>query len=303
MEFSLWPSNAHTWDETLELARFAEAAGWRGFWFADHIMSQTPDDSPGEGDAQECWSILAAVAAAVPRIRLTSMVTPVTVHHPVVVAKRAATVDQISGGRVTLGLGAGWQVNEHRHYGFDLPAPKERVDRFAEAIELIASLLDGGRTTFGGQYFQVDDAPFAPTPVQSPLPLLVGTGSPRMLRLTARWADEWNTWGDPAQVGERTTAFLEACEREGRDPATVHRSVQAMIFLVDDPDRAAKLRERAPEGRSLVGAPAEIIDEIGKYVELGVDEFAIPDFTLGGSQAERMDILARLDAEVVSAFR
>ena len=303
MQFSLWPSNARPWDETLELARFAERSGWRGFWYADHLMEHTADDSAGAGDIHECWSILAAVAASVGRIRLTSMVTPTTIHHPVVIAKRVTTVDHVSGGRVTLGLGAGWQVNEHRAYGFDLPEPKVRVDRFAEAIDIVSRLLSGERPTVEGSHFTVTDAPFAPLPVQAPLPLLVGTASPRMLRLAARYAQEWNTWGDPETVAERTASFVQACEREGRDPATMHRSAQAMIFLVDDPARVGTMRERVPEGRSLVGGIGEIVDQLGRYVEMGVDEFAIPDFTLGATAGERFDTLARLDAEVVSAFR
>lgn len=303
MQFSLWPSNARPWDETLELARFAERSGWRGFWYADHLMEHTADDSAGTGDIHECWSILAAVAASVGRIRLTSMVTPTTIHHPVVIAKRVTTVDHVSGGRVTLGLGAGWQVNEHRAYGFELPEPRVRVDRFAEAIDIVSRLLSGERPTVEGAHFTITDAPFAPLPVQAPLPLLVGTASPRMLRLTARHAQEWNTWGDPDTVAERTASFLRACEREGRDPATMHRSAQAMIFVVDDPARVERMRERVPEGRSLVGGIGEIVDHMGRYVEMGVDEFAIPDFTLGATAGERFDALARLDAEVVSAFR
>ncbi len=288
MQFSIWPSNARPWAEVLQLATWAERTGWHGLWYADHLMPQTDDDSPGEGPALECWTVLAAAGAAVPRLELTSMVSPVTIHHPVVLAKRVATVDHLTGGRAVLGVGAGWQVNEHRTYGFELPPPGERVTRFERAVERIHGLLH-------------DEAvPFDPRPAR--LPLLVGTGSPRMMRITARWADRWNTWGDPQQLAARTALFREACAAVGRDPGTVHRSAQAMVFLVDDEQRRATLRERAPEGRSLVGGAAELVDLVGTYVEAGVDELAIPDFTLGRDQAERASTFQRLREEVLAAF-
>ncbi|MEO5722787.1 MAG: LLM class flavin-dependent oxidoreductase [Ilumatobacteraceae bacterium] len=301
MDFSMWVSNGREWDEILGAATFAEANGWHGLWFPDHFMSQTPDDTPGDGPALECWTVLAAIGALVPRIRLTSMVSPVTIHHPVVLAKRVATVDRIAPGRAVLGLGAGWQVNEHHAYGFELPPPGTRVDRFEEAIEVVHHLLHSDRAAFSGKYYSLTDAPFSPKP--SSLPLLVGTGSPRMLRAAARWADEWNTWGNPVEVGQRTDLFREACARVGHDPATIRRSAQGLVFLADDPQRAAKLRENAPSDRSLIGGPSELIDLIGKYVELGVDELAIPDFTLGATATARRESYERLTAEVLSAFR
>ncbi|CAB4890135.1 unannotated protein [freshwater metagenome] len=237
-----------------------------------------------------------------PRIRLTSMVSPVTIHHPVVLAKRATTVDHVSGGRAVLGIGAGWQVNEHTAYGFELAPPGERVSRFAEAIEVIHRLLRQPRTDMAGRHYRLTDAPFEPKPLQTTLPILVGTGSPRMLGLTARWADEWNTWGDPTQVAERTQLFMQACGAAGRDPSTIRRSAQALVFLTDSDAARDKLRPMAPPGRSLVGGPTELIDLIGRFVEQGVDEFAIPDFTLGATAEQRMHIIERLHAEVLSAF-
>ena len=303
MLFSIWPTYERSWAEVADLAAFADRTGWHAFWFADHFMPNTDDDTPSDGDALECWSVLAALAATTSRVRLTSMVSPVTIHHPVTLAKRAVTVDHVSGGRVTLGLGAGWQVNEHAAYGFELPAVGERVTRFAEALQVVHSLLHAsGRVTSAGAHYPLADAPFSPAAVQAPLPILVGTGSPRMMRLTARFADQWNTWGDPAQLAERTTLFLAACDAVDRDPATVWRSAQAMIFLTDDDAATAKVRAIAPAGRSLVGQPNELIDLISTYVAAGVDEFAVPDFTLGDSRQERRDTLERLQAEVLSEF-
>ncbi|MFZ9629517.1 MAG: LLM class flavin-dependent oxidoreductase [Ilumatobacteraceae bacterium] len=297
MKFSLWPSNGRSWDETLELATWAERSGLDGFWYADHLMPFRIGGVADPGDAHECWTILTAVGALVPRLRLVSMVSPVTIHHPVVLAKRAVTADHVSGGRAVLGLGAGWQENEHVAYGFDLPPAGPRVDRFAEAIEAVQRLLrsDAGQTVdLQGTHFRLTGAPLSPGPVRGSLPVLVGTGSPRMLRLTARWADEWNTWGDPATVRQRTDLFVAACEREQRDPATVRRSVQALLFLDGGPEG-----EQPVAGRSLVGSAAELVEQLQRYADQGVDEFAIPDFTLGSSHAQRLDVLERLRTEVL----
>jgi alkanesulfonate monooxygenase SsuD/methylene tetrahydromethanopterin reductase-like flavin-dependent oxidoreductase (luciferase family) len=231
MDLCVWPAYERSWSEVVEVSTWGESAGFSGVWYADHFMPQTDDDSPGHGPALECWTVLAAIGATVPRLRLTSMVSPVTIHHPVVLAKRVATVDHITGGgRTVLGIGAGWQVNEHTTYGFELPAPGERVTRFERAVEQIHGLLHD------------ESIPFDPRPAS--LPVLVGTGSPRMMRITARWADVWNTWGDPAQLAERTAMFLEACHRVGRDPGTVKRSAQAMVFLTND-DRTRDMAEPA----------------------------------------------------------
>lgn len=286
----------------VDLATYADTNGWHSLWYADHFMSQTADDSPGDGPAMECWSMLAAIAATVPRLRLTSMVSPVTIHHPVVLAKRAATVDRISGGRVVLGLGAGWQVNEHAGYGFDLREPAERVTHFIESLQVIRHLLDDQRATFAGQWYTLTDAPFEPKPVQTPLPILVGTSGPRMMRATARYATEWNTWGDPATVRDKTAQFADACEAVGVDMATIRRSAQALLFFTDDESTRAALVDKVPTGRSLVGSSAQIVDLIGHYADAGVDEFALPDFTLGESATQRRDAIERFRDEVAAHF-
>ena len=234
MDMSIWPSLERSWDEVLDVAHYAELTGWDGFWFADHLMPNTLDDAPSDGPTLECWAVLAALAAAVPRLRLGSLVTPTTMHYPAVLAKRAATVDHISGGRLVLGIGAGWQVNEHRAYGIDLLPLGERVSRFSEALQILRGLLLESRTTFAGRHLTVIDAPCEPKPLQQPLPILVGAAGPRMLRATARWADEWNTWGDLDQAAHRHGLLVAACEAVGRDVATLRRSVQAMVFLTDD---------------------------------------------------------------------
>ena len=300
MKFSVWPSPERSWEEIRDLARWADAAGWHGIWFADHYMPNTEDGAVADGDVQECWAILPAIAAVTERLRMGPLVAPTTVHHPAVLANRAASIDRVSNGRFVLGIGAGWQVNEHRAYGIDLFPPGDRVTRFDEAIQIVRSLLANERTTFEGRHFSITDAPCQPAPVQSPLPILVGTGSPRMLRIAARHADEWNTWGDVETATTRSTALAEACGAVGRDPSTLWRSAQAMVFMSDDEARLARWRDAAPPERSLVGTPSALVDLLGHYVELGFDEFIVPDFTLGRDPAGRADAYARFHSDVAS---
>ena len=284
------------------MAAWAEAAGWHGLWYADHLMPNTEDGSPDDGDALECWTVLAGLASTTTTLRLGSLVSPVTFHHPLVLAKRATTVDHLSGGRAVLGIGAGWQVNEHACAGIELPPPGLRVDRFAEAIEMIHGVLANRRTTTDGTWFRATDLPFQPKPVQARLPIVVGTGSPRMARLTARFADEWNTWGNPTELQRRIEIFDAACEREGRDPKSVYRSAQALIFITDDPAVAAKITERAPDDRSLVGNLDQLTEIIATYAAAGIDEFIVPDFTLGATHSERLESHEKLHAHVVAAL-
>jgi alkanesulfonate monooxygenase SsuD/methylene tetrahydromethanopterin reductase-like flavin-dependent oxidoreductase (luciferase family) len=303
VRFSVWPSFQREWTEVLDLARRAEAQGWDGIWFPDHYMADDPKGEPSDEPALECWSALAALGAAAPRLQLGSLVSPSTVHHPALLAHQATTVDVVSGGRVVLGIGAGWQVNEHRAYGWELPPPKARVDRFAEFIEILHGLLHDKRTTFSGTYFSVVDAPCEPKGAGDPVPILVGTGGPRMLRLTARWAQAWNIWGTPERVRDRSAALDQACAAVGRDPATVRRTAQALFFLIDDDDAANAIRARVPADRSVIGGAAELVDNLGEYQAAGIDELIVPDFAFGKTSEKRREAYDRFWNEVVLASR
>lgn len=303
MKFSIWPNSERTWPEVHQLASMIEADGWYGLWYADHYMPNTMDGEPVGGDFHECFSVLSALAATTSRIRLGSLVTPTTVNHPALIANRAATIDRISNGRFVLGMGAGWQVNEHKAYGIELFEPKERVDRFEEAIEITSRLLSEDRVTFAGTHFNVVNAPCEPKPVQEPLPILVGTGGPRMLRITTRFAQEWNTWGPPAGAGDVIQKLNAACEKEGRDPSTIHKSVQALFFICPDDAAAETLATKVPAERSVVGTTARIAEAIHQYQELGFDEVCVPDFTLGGTPEQRRESYQVFWSEVASQFR
>src|SRR3954470_12550300 len=137
-------------------------------WLADHYMPDTGTTEPASGDLHEVWGLLPAVAAVTERVRVGTLVSPTSVHHPALLANRASTVDHVSGGRMVLGIGAGWQLNEHAAYGFHL---ESRVSRFEEAIQIVRSLLAQPRTSFHGRFYEIADAPCDPKPLQQPLPI------------------------------------------------------------------------------------------------------------------------------------
>src|SRR5215469_4116569 len=168
MRFGIWPYAAQPWDGVREIAAHCEQTGWDAVYVADHFMPNAPGTDAPDGDVLECWSVIAALAAVVPRMRLAPLVTSVTYRQPAVLANIAAAVDRVSGGRLTLGVGAGWQENEHAAYGLALGTVVERMDRFEEAVQVLRSLLCESRTTFSGQYYDLQDAPCQPTPVQRP---------------------------------------------------------------------------------------------------------------------------------------
>ncbi|CAN5551756.1 LLM class flavin-dependent oxidoreductase [soil metagenome] len=285
MRFSVWPNPAQPWESVLECARHAEATGWDGVWFADHFMTNTGTREPADGPMLECWAVLAGLAAAVPRVRLGSLVCGNTYRHPAVLAKQAAAVDTISGGRLVLGLGAGWQENEHRAYGIEFPAVGERMDRLEEACQVVLGLLREPRTTVAGRHYQVTDAPADPKPVSSPLPLLIGGGGEkRTMRIAARYADEWNVWGTPEVLRQKGGVLERHCADLDRDPAAIARSAQALLFLSEDESWLSKRRDSDVGRASIVGTPDEVAEIVAAYAEAGVDELILPDFTMGDPQ-------------------
>jgi alkanesulfonate monooxygenase SsuD/methylene tetrahydromethanopterin reductase-like flavin-dependent oxidoreductase (luciferase family) len=233
--FGLFLSQAGlSWNEVLDRFLMAEELGFDHAWLVDHL---TPTDDRPAGPIHEAWTLLAAIAARTERIRLGVLVTSNTFRHPSILAKEAVTVDHISGGRLILGIGAGWHEDEHRRYGFDLPPPAERVDRLQEAVRMILVLQDPGPTTFVGRHYRLDDAPLEPKPVQRPrIPLLIAAHRPRMIRLAARYADQWDTFpelpgtatdGVTTSLAERVSAFEAACAAAGREPSSIRRSTWA----------------------------------------------------------------------------
>ncbi|CAN5812632.1 LLM class flavin-dependent oxidoreductase [soil metagenome] len=298
MRFSLWTSTEPAWPDLLERAAAAEAGGFDGVWVADHFM---PNGTDVDAPLLECFSTLAALAASVPRVRLGSLVAGNTYRHPAVLANIGATIDQVSGGRFVLGIGAGWQENEHAAYGIDLLAVGERIDRFEEACEIVVSLRDRARTTFDGHHYQLTDAAMEPKPVGA-MPLLIGSSGPRrMPPIVARWADEWNSWGTPEVFTEKVAHIDRALDEAGRDPRSLQRSTQALVFL--GPDGAARAEELRAIRPAIGGTPAQLVDIVEEYRAAGVDELIFPDFTFGSSQSQALEVIDQLAREIVAVAR
>lgn len=211
-----------TFNDTLTFARHAESAALDSVWVFDHLLFRYPG-RPDEG-IREAWTTLAALAPAVPRVELGSLVMCSSFRNPALMAKMAATLDDLSDGRIILGLGSGWHDAEYDAFGYPVD---HRVGRFAEDLEIAARLLRGETVTFDGRWRTVTDAVLAP-PSARAVPILVAAEGPRMLGLTAAWADAWNAaWFGAADGRLRAllAALDAACERAGRDPATVRRTV------------------------------------------------------------------------------
>lgn len=300
MRFSFWTNTSQPWDEIVAGCRHAEATGWDGIWVADHFMPNADDVS---GPMHEGWTSITALGALVPRVRVGVLVTGNTYRHPAVLAKMAATLDHVTAGRVILGLGAGWQENEHRAYGIEYSTVGGRLDRLEEACQVITSLLREPRTTFDGDHYRLVDAPLEPKPVQDRLPLLVGGGGEkRTMRIAARYADEWNVWGEPDTMRHKIGVLERHCDDLGRDPSEIRRTCQALLFHTDDEASAAKLRERGIGMPSLIGTSEQLVETVAAYRDAGVDELIVPDFTLAPGAA-KLEALDRFRVEVASRFR
>ncbi len=300
MRFSIWPNASKPWSDILDLARHAETTGWDGVWIADHFMPNGEDVS---GPVLEGWTTIAALAATVQRVRIGCLVSGNTYRHPAVLAKAAATADHISGGRIVLGLGAGWQENEHTAYGIPLFETKERMARFGEACAVVKSLLTQERTTFEGEHYQLTDAPLEPKSADGPVPLLIGGGGEKVtLRIAAQHADEWNVWGTPDVLAHKGAVLDRHCADVGRDPDTIERSAQALLFLSDDESWLASQRDKGIPMATMIGTPAQLVDILFEYQEAGVDELIIPDFTLGPPQRAK-ETYDRFLTEVAPSFR
>jgi len=299
MRFSYWASASQPWAEILSAAQHVEATGWDGVWFADHFMPFTGDVG---GPMLECWTVLAGLAAAVPRVRLGSIVAGNTYRHPAVLTKQAVTVDHIAGGRVVLGLGAGWQENEHTAYGIPFFDTKGRLDRLAEACEVVQRLKRDDRAELHGQHYELVDAPLSPKPL-GPLPLMVGGGGERRtLRIAAEWADEWNVWGDPVSFAHKRSVLARHCDDVGRALDTIGTSTNALLFLSTDERWLAQFRERDIGRPTIIGTPAEVVDVVAAYRDAGVDELIIPDFTMP-DPARKRDTLDLFIEQVAPAHR
>ena len=233
-----------TWEDWLALAGACEEHGVGTMFRSDHYLSV---DDRRERGSLDAWGTITALGAATEKLRLGTMVSPATFRHPAVLAKAAVTADHVSGGRVEVGIGAGWWEREHELYGFDLPEIGPRMDALEEQMQVVRGHWEEGPFSFEGEHYRARDLEALPKPVQRPLPLILGAkGKPRSLRLAARYADEYNTvMAGPEEIAEIRAGLDRACEAEGRDSATLPLSLMTGWLVGADRDelldRAARL--------------------------------------------------------------
>ncbi len=267
----------------------AERLGYHSAWLSDHLLPEPrPGDAPADDEdapVLECWTGLAALARDTATIRLGALVTNVLLRHPALLAGMAATVDAASGGRLDLGLGAGWYEAEARASGYPFPAPAARLARLDEALGVIRACWAERPTAFAGRYYRVDAMPSRPRGVQRPhVPLWIGGGGERAtLRLVARHADACNLIAhDPATVARKLAILREHCAREGRDYATIRKTLQVFVILLapgEELDAATRNRGAvsldAVRRANVAGTPAEVAAQLRALLAAGADYFIL----------------------------
>jgi F420-dependent oxidoreductase-like protein len=292
--------------EQLAIAQRAEAAGFEAFFRSDHYESFP---GPAGNRTTDAWAVLAGLARDTTSIGLGVLVAPVTYRQPGNVAKLGSTVAEMSGGRLEVGVGAGWHRDEHRRHGFPFPPIEVRAEMLEETLEILHGLWAGpDGWSFDGRHYRVEDALFRDKPEPRPRLIVGGGGSPRSMRIAARWADEFNlTSSTPEAVAAKYTELRRACEAAGRDPSTLTRS--AMIgVLVGTDERELRMRERAMlevigaeeagdewfterRGRWIMGTPDEARGAVARFEAAGVERIMLQDFL--PRDLEMIDLLGR----------
>lgn len=280
LRFGICTDQNMDWPTTVERWRYLESLGFDSLWDCDHMVQPSKPDGP----YHEGWTLLAGLAAVTERVRIGVLVSSNTFRHPALLAKAAATVDHISNGRLELGIGAGWYVPEHTMFGLEFPEPPELVSRFREAVEIIDQLLRNEYTTYQGEHYQLKEAVFRPRPVQQPRPpLTIGAKKRKMLRITAEFADRWNSSGTVNELRERNEMLNEQCAEIGRDPDEIIRSLYGWAAIMpDDPWESVDAFQ----------------DVIGRYREAGINEFIIDQ-----PRGEQFGVMEKVVADVLPGLR
>jgi len=271
----------------LDIAATAEASGFSALSVMDHFHQIGPQGAPDE-PMLEAYTTLAAIAARTSRVELLTLVTGVVYHNPAHLAKQVTTLDVISGGRAILGMGAAWNEEEARAYGFDFPPIGRRLDRLEEAVQICRSMFDSGSTTFEGRYHSAAGAINVPRPLRDRVPIMIGGGGERRtLRLVARHADQCNVVGDPATVRHKLDVLRGHCEAEGRDPDGIVKTAHAGIVVIDESEAGVRRRLEALSAspppmlrgldagqlrqRLVSGTPDQVAERLRAYREAGAD--------------------------------
>lgn len=284
------------WPELLDMTRAIEDLGYDSVWVGEHLLYRFAD-RPARGP-WEAWTLLAGLAAATSRIELGPLVACTNFHNPAMLARQAATIDEISGGRFVLGLGAGWNETEFKAFGFPFD---HRIDRFEEAFTIIRTLLRDGAIDFDGRFYQARDCELIPRgPRAAGPPLMIGSKGPRMLDITMPYADSWNVWfadtdNSPAGVAPLRALVDDACSKAGRDPQEVERTVAVQVRLPGGTGRLQGdyAKRTAP---ALEGSPAEVAEVLREYSRAGIGHVQLVlDPITRDSIAAFAPVLAELD--------
>jgi F420-dependent oxidoreductase-like protein len=275
------------WTTLLDLWRKADAWGYDSLWTFDHFYPIFTDPS---GPCLENWTTLGALALATSKARIGQLVSGNTYRHPCVAAKSAVSVDHISGGRLNMGIGAGWFEPEHAAFGIDFKTVRERLEALDEACCIIKSMFTHERTTLHGKHYNVTDAFASPKPVQQGgIPIMIGgTGRKILLKLVAKHADMWNATGSPSKLRELIDVIAAHGDDVDRDTAEIEKTVMMPLCYTEDPDRqnmmcglTAAMNETTPEQARdsiMIGGKQECLDKVAAYVEAGVTHFIFMTF-------------------------
>ena len=285
-----------TWDQWRALAATAEAAGFEALFRSDHYMSL--DGVPGNGSL-DAWSTLNALAALTSTLRLGTLVSPATFRHPSVLAREVVTADHVSGGRVELGLGAGWHEGEHRAFGFPFETVKDRFDRFEEQLEIVHRSWGAEPFDFSGRNYRLEQADPLPEPLQQPHPNLIvgGSAKRRGAALAARWADEYNTvYATADECRERRERIAAACRDAGREPIRFSL-MTAFAVTGDHATRLLEGRGEAPEAW-ITGSPGEIVERLRALEQAGVERVMLQHLL-----HDDLEVLELIGREVIPALR
>jgi F420-dependent oxidoreductase-like protein len=303
-----------SWEQWVDLARACEVDNFQGLFRSDHYLSFT---HPTERGALDAWGTITALGTVTERIRLGSMVSPVTFRHPAMLAKSVVTADHASGGRVELGMGAGWFEREHTAFGFPFPPVGERMDILEEQVEIVHRLWggDGEPVTFEGAHYRLDACPPLPRAVQDPHPWLIvgGGGGPRSAAIAARWADEYDVvYVEPAGTKERMDRLSAACESIGRDPGSLRRSLLTKTIVGADEDevrrRAAELMAWQNEdgdvdayvqdlrAHHIAGTVEQVLDRLAEFAAAGIQRVLVHQLV-----HEDLDSVALIGREIIPA--
>jgi probable F420-dependent oxidoreductase len=285
------------WPELLDMTRAIEDLGYDSVWLGEHLLYRWKERPPR--GPWEAWSMLAAIAASTRRIEFGPLVACTSFHNPALLAKQASTIDEISDGRLILGLGAGWNETEFRAFGFPFD---HRVDRFEEAFTIIRTLLQEGAIDFDGHFYQARDCELLPRgPRANGPPLMIGSNGPRMLRIAAPHVQSWNSWfadtaNSPNGVSRLRETVDAACRDVGRDPSQIERTVAVQVQLPGGTGRIQGDYAAAPPS-PLEGTPDEMADVLRAYATEGIRHVQLVMDPITRASIEAFaPVLGRLDA-------